>query len=176
MEGEELKNPPEQIIDTQEKPEAKDEVRTKYEPSPCQVEYLKAAISIGTNKNKAEVARVAEVRRQNWWEWLKVPGFYEWFMVEFKRAMASMVYELDLIGLQMAEKDFKYWEAMQQKYGGLGAKGVKGITINNSSSAKAVTNAEVEVGTEEAQKRLDRNLRILQRHGFNFGGESGEES
>ena len=95
-----------------------------FQPTVTQVEYLKAAIKLGTYANKSAIAQEADVRRENWYDWMKVPGFIDWFKGEFNEAIKAQVWELDAIGWEKARKDFRYWEAMQKKYGGLKEKPV----------------------------------------------------
>ncbi len=150
-----------------EKQETSLTVSTKFDPSENQVKFLQAAINVGTYKNKSSVAEQAGVDRSTWYNWLKEDGFPEWFYSEFNRSIQFRVFELDMICFNQASRDFKYMELLQKKYGGLSSK-ESGLNINVSANAKAEAKPEIELGTDEAKKRLSRNLGILSRYGHNF--------
>lgn len=147
-----------------EKVENPDTIATKFQPSENQKDFLQAAIANCSYKNKSKISEDAGVHRTRWYDWLKEDGFPEWFYSEFNRAIQFKVHELDTIGFRLAETDFKYWEAMQKKYGGL-AVSKPGVNVNVSANANAEAKTEISLGTEEAKERLSRNLGILSRYG-----------
>ena len=52
--------------------------------------------------------------------------------------------QLDIIGMDMAKKDFRYWEAMQIKYGGYEKMGSKGSKLEiNMNIPRPKDKAEV---------------------------------
>jgi len=138
---------------------------THFDPSPEQVKFLEASINVGTYKNKTTVSEQAGVDRSCWYNWLKKAGFAEWFYTEFNKAISFRVFELDMICYNNASKDFRYMELLQKKYGGLPVGG-SGVKVEVSANANAEAKTEVELGTEDAKKRLSRNLGILQRYGY----------
>jgi len=145
-------------------PETEPTIVTKFNPSENQVKFLQEAIKSCTYKNKTALAEAAGVTRKVWYDWIKQAGFKEWFYGEFQTAIQFKVYELDAIGFRKAETDFKYFEVMMKKYGGLIAS-VPGVHVNVNASASAEAKSEIELGTEELKKRLSRNLGIMQRYG-----------
>ena len=150
----------------EEKVKEADAILTKFNPSPEQVDFLQAAIKLCTYKNKTKIAEDANVGRTRWYDWLKQDGFPEWFYSEFNRAIKFKVYELDAIGFKKAETDFKYFEFMQKKFGGVVIPDRPGIKIDVNATANAEAKTEISLGTEEAKRRLSRNLGILSRHGY----------
>lgn len=140
-------------------------ILTNFKPSDNQVKFLQEAVKSCSYKNKTELAKATGVDRHCWYDWLKTAGFAEWFYGEFQKAIQFKVYELDAIGFRKAETDFKYFELMMKKYGGL-AVSVPGVNVNVSANANAEAKTEIELGTEEVKKRLSRNLGILQRYGY----------
>lgn len=59
----------------------------------------------------------ASINRQTYYNWFDNPVFVEWFNKEWDMAMAKQVSWLDRVGLTKSVVDFRYWEAMQMKYG-----------------------------------------------------------
>ena len=148
-------------------PETEPIIATKFNPSENQLNYLQEAIKSCTYKNKTELAKAAGVSRHRWYDWLKADGFPEWFYGEFQRAIQFKIHELDAIGFRKAETDFKYFQLMQEKYGGLSSN-KPGFNIKVEANASAEAKTEIELGTGKAKKRLSRNLGILSRYGHNF--------
>jgi len=64
--------------------------------------------------NITEIATECKVNRNNWYMWLKRPEFLEWYEQERQRLFVIVRQKLDNIGLKMADKDFRYWKAMQK--------------------------------------------------------------
>lgn len=61
---------------------------------------------------------LAESIRQMTYQWEEKPGYKEWRDSFWKDLMGENRIILDKIGIQRGTENFKYWEAMQMKYGG----------------------------------------------------------
>jgi hypothetical protein len=89
-----------------------------WKPSEGMQRVLEAALSPSTGNVIAEWCKKAEVNPAMWQKWKRSEKFIEWWNREWARGMKDAMVYLDKIGLENAKTDFRYWEAMQKKYGG----------------------------------------------------------
>lgn len=104
-----------------------------YKPTITEVYYWRAYADpyIGASRaaaaNKAvelmaidgiEDIPLAESIRQMTYQWEAKPGYKEWRDQFWKELMNESRIILDKIGIQRGTENFRYWEAMQMKYGG----------------------------------------------------------
>ena len=71
-------------------------------------------------KGKATISAFCkniDITRKTYYNWFDDTDFCIWFNKEWEMAMAKKVTWLDRVGLNNAPKDFRYWEALQMKYG-----------------------------------------------------------
>jgi len=94
--------------------EAKD-----FKPTAKMYEWFKSATNPEIKSNILAIEKDCGIDRRYWYEWRKDPKFMTWWNEEWVNFHKSATWILDKIGLDRARKDFKYWEAMQMKYGGL---------------------------------------------------------
>lgn len=92
------------ITTTEEKP---------FRSTPAMRLWVATAAELATD-NISKIAEECKISRPTWYEWLAKPGFLEWYNEERERLMVLVRTKLDNIGLQMAKKDYRYWEAMQK--------------------------------------------------------------
>lgn len=88
----------------------------KFEPSDSMVKWVDTAIQL-VSDSPSEVAEGCGMDRGNWYKWMKIPGFEEWFYAEYKKKRQRWLPTLDRIGMQQAKRDFEYWKAMNRKAG-----------------------------------------------------------
>jgi hypothetical protein len=100
---------------------AKDKVaKYMWKPSKIQQELLRWAIEVGTDEFKPTVWLESRKKSpSNWTKWKKDDRFVDWFFLAWERGMKWKVVDLDRIGMEKASEDYRYWEAMQKKYGGM---------------------------------------------------------
>lgn len=104
-----------------------------YKPTITEIYYWRAYADpfIGASRaaaaNKAvelmaidglENIPLAESIRQMTYQWEEKEGYKEWRDSFWKDLMGENRIILDKIGIQRGTENFKYWEAMQMKYGG----------------------------------------------------------
>jgi hypothetical protein len=91
-----------------------------FTPTPVMMIWLNTAIQT-ESESPTEIAEHCEpkVDRTNWYKWLDIPGFLDWYTAEWNRKLRAHAPRLDIIGLKNARKDFKYWESMQHRVGNL---------------------------------------------------------
>lgn len=88
----------------------------EFKPTNNMKIWVATSVQLRT-ENIAKIAQECGVDRKNWYLWIKKPGFLEWYADELERSVVLMRQQLDNIGLRMAEKDFRYFEAMQKVVG-----------------------------------------------------------
>lgn len=106
--------------------------KEEFKPTPHMIVWLDTAIRIQSD-SPTEIANACEVKldRTNWYEWLKRPGFEDWYYEEYKRNRRRWIPTLDKIGMRNAQRDFNYWEAMNKKVGDLDDKPNVAVQVNN---------------------------------------------
>lgn len=97
-----------------------------FEPLETQVKWLEAAVQLMTT-NKTAVSEKCGVHRTRWYDWIKQPGFREWFFSEYKKMREVIIPELDEIGMKFARKgSIEHWKIMREAVEGeVKASGVK---------------------------------------------------
>ncbi len=83
--------------------------------------FLDAALDPDVPATVAATAKAAGIDRDNWWLWKREANFRRWFQSAWSENCGSLKWILDKIGIEKARKDFRYWDAMQRKYGGEGS-------------------------------------------------------
>jgi len=94
--------------------------RKKFYPTRAMQAFLEAALDPDVPTTIAATARAAGVHPSNWRLWKGAGAFSRWFQREWQEGSGGLVWILDKIGIEKARKDFRYWDAMQRKYGGEG--------------------------------------------------------
>ena len=90
----------------------------EFKPTPAMRVWLDTAVKLMSD-NLSEIERECQISRNNWYEWLKKPGFIEWWRSEWDKRLRAHGWRLDAMGLQRAKRDFKYWESMQKRVGNI---------------------------------------------------------
>lgn len=129
-------------------------MQQKFVPSEKQIELLRVMID-GTGKPTITAfCEEAGIDRSTYYRWFDSSDFVAWFNKEWERAMAKKVTWLDRVGLMKSTKDFRYWEALQMKYGKFSRK--EDITSNG----KDITSVKVEIidgDRDTSNKRPEEN-------------------
>lgn len=94
-----------------------DKNEQKFKPTDAMVKVLQAFCDMDTAPSISARMDKASVSRTLWYEWIKTPGFMEWWETETTNYMQSYIGELLKIGIMKSPKDFRYWEAMMMKFG-----------------------------------------------------------
>lgn len=90
-----------------------------FKPTERQLRWLEAALDPAVKPTAADISRATGINVKSWGEWRKSPTFIKWWNEKWNEAQRNAVWQLDKIGWDRAKKDFKYWEALQIKFGGL---------------------------------------------------------
>lgn len=92
----------------------------QFKPTPAMMIWLTAAIRTESD-SPSEIAEACDpkIDRTNWYKWLDIPGFIDWYNGEWSKKLRSIAPKLDMIGLKNAKKDHKYWQDMQKRVGNL---------------------------------------------------------
>lgn len=92
---------------------------TTFNPTHKMVEYVDTAVRI-LSDSPSKVSANCEVDRRSWYDWLKLPGFEDWFYDEYTRRRKRIIPKLDAIGMKHASRGaYQFWEAMNKKVGDL---------------------------------------------------------
>ena len=100
-----------------------------FKPTPHMIVWLDTAIELATD-SPAKVSAVNQQRRENWYYWVKLDGFEDWFYEAYKKKRRRWLPKLDEIGMIKSKDDFKYWEAMNKKAGDLEEKQETNVQVN----------------------------------------------
>lgn len=132
----------------------------KFRPTPLMLKVFEVAHTPGVKPTKSEWFRQAKGSLTNWAEWVKTPGFEEWWSAEHDKHMRGSFISttLDAIGLAMTKKDYRYWEALKTQYSKL----EKTVTVNNRitlSNLDELRKGKLpKMSTEELQQALETDI------------------
>jgi len=90
-----------------------------FKPTVTMLKWFAAAVNPDVKSNLVSISRESGVSEQQWHEWAKDPVFNEWWNKEWLKEQKKMIWKLDKIGWDKSRSDFKYWQAMQIKFGGM---------------------------------------------------------
>ncbi len=103
---------------------------------------------------------LAESIRQMTYQWEAKEGYKEWRDSFWKELMGETRIILDKIGIQRGTENFRYWEAMQMKYGGFKRKAdftTDDKPINNTDQiANLLLNTLKDGGGKEGSKDTEK--------------------
>lgn len=88
-----------------------------FKPKERQIALIRAMLDPEVKPTITAFCEEAGIDRKTYYNWFDNDEFVEWFNREWERAMAKQVSWLDNVGLKKSVKDYRYWEAMQMKYG-----------------------------------------------------------
>jgi len=100
---------------------------TEFMPTPKQFAFMEAFFDQDVPWTISATCKAAGVDRGSYYKWLKDPAFCKWFKEESDKFMAKLVPTLDKLGIKMSAKDFRYFEFMQRKFGGVKSPMEEGI-------------------------------------------------
>lgn len=85
-----------------------------FVPTAKMMEVMEIAVSLNSSKI-SDWMKEAGLSRQAWYQWIRIPGFREWWNTTFTESMKSFVNEWLMIGIKKMRLDFRYWNAMGEK-------------------------------------------------------------
>lgn len=105
-----------------------------FKPIIEQIYYARAWADPATKPTRSDAARTAmdmmktdgvatpinlpDSLRKETYRWEQDKAYCQWFTDYWQSLMKSNIAYLDSVGLKKAVSDFRYWEAMQMKFGG----------------------------------------------------------
>lgn len=87
-----------------------------FKPTPHMLLWVDTAIEI-VSDSPTEIAEKSKISRAVWYEWLKIPGFEDWYYTAYKQSRRRWLPTLDRIGMGNAKRDYNYWKDMRQAVG-----------------------------------------------------------
>ncbi len=94
---------------------SKDVIKVEvFKPRPAQEKWLDVAIELKTD-SPTEISTGARLQKSNWYNWLKEPGFEDWYYAEYDKRIRRYRPRLDAIGMKESEKgSYNHWKDMQK--------------------------------------------------------------
>lgn len=89
-----------------------------FAPTPHMKVWLETAMQLETD-SPTDISDKSGIDRTNWYKWIDLTGFIEWFNAEWDRKLKGHAWRLDVIGMKNGKRDFNYWKSMQQRVGNL---------------------------------------------------------
>ena len=91
----------------------------QWKPTENHWRFLRAKLDPKVPNNITAICEHIGINRRTYYSWTEKEGFNLWLQQEWTKVMQTeAVQMLDRIGLDKATEDFRFWEAMQKKYGG----------------------------------------------------------
>jgi hypothetical protein len=88
----------------------------KFRVTPAMRIWIDTAVNI-ISDSPSEISKNCGVRRETYYHWMKVEGFEQWYLEQYKARRSRWVYKLDRIGMDRAKKSYDYWHDMNIKAG-----------------------------------------------------------
>lgn len=89
----------------------------EFLPTLAMRKWLYASQELPITASITDVAKRAKVDRTNWYLWLNIPEFVEWWDKQWKKYIMVHRHKLDLIGFKKAETDHTWWRDMKKIVG-----------------------------------------------------------
>ncbi len=88
---------------------------TSFKPTLYMEKWLETQQELLTT-NVARISEAAGVARTNWYAWLKLPGFEDWYWAEYEKGRKRWKPTLDAIGFKYAAKgSYPHLELLSRK-------------------------------------------------------------
>jgi len=85
-------------------------------PTKRMMAILKIALSLEVGNSIRGWFSRAGMNRNTWYEWVKIPGFHEWWKKAIVKGFRSYEAEWLSIGMRKMRKDFRYWNTMGEVF------------------------------------------------------------
>jgi hypothetical protein len=110
---------------------AKDAEKVReFKPTLHMQKWLDTAVELQTD-SPTEISAVAEQRRENWYDWLKVEGFEDWYYENYRKKRKRWLPTLDKIGLEQSKKGkYDFWKDMRKSAGEVEEENEPNIQVN----------------------------------------------
>ena len=117
-----------QITISGKDPQELDSSVQSFKPTPAMTVWLNTQIETRSD-SPTYISQKAGLSKANWYEWLKKPGFEDWYYQAYEEKTRRWRPYLDNIGLKKARNEYNYWKDMQRIAGRTENK--QSIQINN---------------------------------------------
>jgi hypothetical protein len=98
------------------------EIENDFTPTKGMIKWFETTLELGHTASISEVARQAELQRSNWYQWVLIPGFVEWWDNQWQQYFKENRWRLKAIGLKQSERNYDYWHDMMVNSGQLNEK------------------------------------------------------
>lgn len=88
-----------------------------FKPTKSQIKLITVLLDDSIEPTITATCKAIGINRSTYYRWMDSPEFVAWFNQAWDIAMARQVPWLDKIGYLKSPDDFRYWEALQMKYG-----------------------------------------------------------
>ena len=97
----------------------------QFVPTLGMQKWLDTAIEMTTD-SPTHIGSESGLSKTNWYEWLKVPGFEDWYYEAYRNKRKRWLPSLDAIGMKHAKAGkYDFWKDMNKKAGDILDDGVK---------------------------------------------------
>lgn len=102
-----------------------------FKPTLGMEKWLDTAVDIASD-SPTEISRESQLDKSNWYQWLKVDGFEDWYYAAYKSRRRRWLPTLDKIGMTQAKRgSYNHWKDMNAKAGDSTDAPQGNIQINN---------------------------------------------
>ena len=102
-----------------------------FKPTLGMEKWLDTAINLASD-SPTEISSESGLSKTNWYEWLKLPDFEDWYYESYKNKRKRWLPSLDAMGMKHAKAGkYDFWKDMNKKAGeDLGQKQDNNIQVN----------------------------------------------
>lgn len=88
-----------------------------FVPTKVMQGWLVKSIELGYTASINDIAKAGGYDRSNWYKWLDVAGFVDWWDSQWQKYLRTSRFKLDMIGFKQSEKDYRFWKDMMNRTG-----------------------------------------------------------
>ncbi len=88
-----------------------------FKPTPAMEKWLGTAVELQSD-SPTEISEKSSLSKRVWYQWLKQPGFEDWYYENYKNKRKRWLPTLDKIGLEQAKKGkYDFWKDLRRSAG-----------------------------------------------------------
>ena len=127
----------------------------KFIPNQDMVKWLNTSMELQTN-TLTDIEAACNIRRQQWYRWIELEGFEDWYYAEYEKRLARLRPNVDRIGWKFAERgSYNHLELMAKRTGAIKEEG--GINIQGEKVVAILGGSADVISTNDSDKETSQS-------------------